>query len=156
MSRFLFAAAGLFAALSAASASAQTVDNQYRDWTVFTHDGMCYIGTAPKSGEKDGKIYLLITQRKQNVDEVSTSFGSAFKTESNVELNVDKNSFKLFTQDEVAWARDEATDKRIVDAMKKGSSATVKGTLANGKTSTQKFSLSGFSAAHKRMRDLCK
>ena len=149
------AIAASLACLSSA-ASAQTVDNQFKDWTVFTHEGLCYIGTAPKDSAKDGKVYLLVTQRKKNVDEVSASLGEALKAETPVSLTIGKTDFKLFSQEEVAWARDEATDAKIVGALKKASSVSVKATLESGKTATQKFSLSGFAAAYKRMQALCK
>ena len=156
MRRFaLFAVSAAFTTLATA-AQAQTVDNQYKDWTVFKHEELCYIGTAPKESAKDGKVYFLVTHRKANVDEVSTSLGGSFKPDADVALTIGKNNFKLFSQEEVAWARDEATDAKIVGALQKAGTLSVKATLKDGKTATQKFSLNGFSAAYKRMKALCK
>lgn len=148
-----FAASGL----TAFAVQAQTVDRQIKDWTVFTHDGLCYIGSTPQNAAKDGKAYLLVTNRAASVDEVSAAIGTPYKSGADVTIITGKGGdHKLFSQDDMAWAKDAATDRQIVDAFKKSGNLRIKALDANDKPVEQKYSLAGFSTAYKRMKELCK
>ncbi len=141
---------------AATYAQAQSVDRQVHDWTVFTHDGLCYIGSTPQNMAKDGKAYLLVTHRGANVDEVSAAIGTAYKPGAEVTLVTGKGNMSLFSQNDMAWAKDAATDKRIVDAFKKSGNLRLKATGGDDKAVEQKYSLSGFTTAYARMKALCK
>lgn len=144
-------------AFLAFAANAQTVDRQVKDWTVFTHDGLCYIGSTPQNAAKDGKTYLLVTNRAAEIDEVSAAIGTLYKAGAEVTIITGKGgNHKLFSQEDMAWAKDAATDKQIVDAFKKSGNLRIKAMSANDKPVEQKYSLAGFSAAYKRMKELCK
>ncbi len=148
----------VFGAVLAVSSAAlaQSVEHQSKDWTVFTHDGLCYIGSTPQNAAKDGKAYLLVTARGKDTDEVSAAIGTAYQPEAEVTLLTSAGSSKLFTQNDMAWAKDAATDRKIVDALKRSGSLRLKATDAEGKAVEQKYSLAGFSEAYKRMKNLCK
>jgi hypothetical protein len=142
--------------LLAQAVAAQTVDQQSKDWTVFTHDATCYIGSIPKKGAGDGKAYVLVTHRSAMVDEVSIAVGATYKPNEPVQVLVGKNRFKLFAQDNLAWARDQKTDAAMVGSFKKNATLSVKATDDAGHAVMQSYSLSGFGAAYKRMKALCK
>ncbi len=165
--KHVFVLLSLGVALMCSSASAQQLDNIYKDWSVFTlkqkGEKICYIASAPakKSGnyKKRGEPYLIITHRSKNVDEVSTSSGYPYKTESKVTARVDtKNTFEMFTSTEVpdvAWARDTTQDEKIVTAMKDGNTVTIRGNSQSGTYSEDRYSLAGFTQAYQRMKALC-
>jgi hypothetical protein len=143
-----------------AIASAQTYDRSFKDWSVFTHDGTCYIGTAPvkQAGNYShrGQPYVLIVHRDKEVDEINVSSGYPYKEGKDVHISVDGKKFQLFTKGETAWAYDEITDHAIVKAMKAGSKLVVNGTSKKGTTSKDSYSLMGITAAYKHMKAKCK
>jgi hypothetical protein len=151
----------------AAPLRAQQLDNIYKDWSVFTlkqhGEKICYIASAPvrKSGnyKKRGEPYFIVTYRSKNVDEVSTSSGYPYKTDSKVVLNLDnKESFDMFTSTEVsdvAWARDTTQDAKIVAALIDGNNVTIRGNSQVGSYSEDRYSLAGFTQAYQRMKALC-
>ncbi len=158
---FFLAIALLFPSL----ASAQVLDKVIKDWSVFTitQDGekICYIASLPKKKKgnyrRRDEPYFLVTHRTATTDEVSTSSGYAYKIKEDVQITVNsKDKYNFFTQDELAWAKDSGTDSEIVDKMKKGSSLDVKGYSKAGTYSLDTYSLSGFTAAYDRMKELCK
>ena len=52
-------------------------------------------------------------------------------------------------------SRYDADDRALVEAMKRGSSMTVRGTSTRGTYSLDTYSLKGFTAAIEAMRDAC-
>lgn len=145
-------------------ANAQVKDKTFKHWTVYTTKlqgkKACYIASFPvsKTGNytRRDEPYFLVTRISDNVDEVSTSSGYKYKANSDVRLNIDGNKYKMFTKGELAWATDEQNDKKIVNMMKKKNTMTVRGTSTKGTYSVDKYSLSGVTAAYKRMHEICK
>ena len=70
-------------------------------------------------------------------------------------VKVNNQTFKLFTQDDSAWAPDQSTDNKLADAIRRGSTLVVQGTSSRGTLTTDTFGLSGSSAAHKAISDEC-
>jgi invasion protein IalB len=165
----IFLAASAIATITAigAPASAQTFISTFGDWNAF-HDGsgrdkVCYIASLPKStapqNVQRGKTYILISNRPaektRNVFEFRA--GYPYKDNGEVDVQIDGNKpFKLFTKDDAAWARDDATDQAITEAMKKGKQLTVIGSSARGTKRTDTYSLSGISAALGAIDKECK
>lgn len=154
--------------LSSTPVRAQQLDNIFNDWYVFTlqQQGkkICYIASYPnrKTGtyKKRGEPYLLITHRSATVDEVSVSSGYPYKQNSKVVAKIDsKQSFDMFTSPEVpevAWARDTTQDEKMVEALRKGTNVSVRGSSQAGSYSEDKYSLNGLAKAYQRMKSLCK
>ncbi len=151
--------------VTAAPAAAQELVASSGDWRVFTikQDGktLCYIASLPinKSGNytKRGEPYLIVTRLASGIDEVSVSSGYNYKRNSDVTLDFgNKKTFKLFTRVELAWAYDQAADKAIINTMIAGDKVTVRGTSWKGTYSSDLYSLKGFTAAHKKMKSVCK
>ncbi|GEO80304.1 invasion associated locus B family protein [Pararhodospirillum oryzae] len=150
----------------AAPAQAQQVSTlgTSQDWTAYTmtENGqkVCYIASQPKKDEgnykKRGDIFALITHRPaQNQYYVVTIYaGYAYRSGAQVTLQVDRNSFQLFTEGETAWAQDD-TDRKIVQAMRSGHSMVVKGTSSRGTTTTDTYSLMGVTAALSTIDKAC-
>ncbi|HTZ80991.1 MAG TPA: invasion associated locus B family protein [Stellaceae bacterium] len=114
---------------------------------------VCYLVGHPVKSEpanlKRGDIMIYVTHRpaEKTFNVVSFMPGYPYKDGSDAEFTVEKTKFDLFTSKESAWARDAATEKAIVEAMVKGKDATLKGTSARGTTTTDTFSLAGFTQA---------
>lgn len=144
-------------------ANAQELDSVQGDWYIssVTRDGgkFCYVFSAPTdftgTFSKRSKPYAMVTEREATVDEVSVSSGYPYKASSKVKIAVDNKPFELFIKDETAWADNEAQDAAIVTAMKKGNKMTVRGTSVKDTFSLDTYSLKGFTAAYKRMKELC-
>lgn len=138
----------------------------FGDWAAYTYKAsggkVCYVvsqpqGSEPKTAKRD-PVFLLITHRPgQSVrNEVSTIIGYPFKKDTTVELKVDNNAFKLFTNGDGAWSDTSAKDKQIVGAMRKGKKLSIKGTSWRGTSTVDNYSLSGVSDALKKIDETCK
>ncbi len=57
---------------------------------------------------------------------------------------------------DAAWSKNAAADKILVVAMIKGYRLALKGTSKSGITTTDTYSLKGFTRAHKRINRACK
>lgn len=157
----LVCALSFFALLCAAlPAQAQKLSGNFKDWSVFTHGKLCYIGSSPTAQKgnysRRGEPYLLVTHRSKNTDEISTSSGYPYKHDKDVVATIDGKTYTLFTQGELAWAHDEKQDSAMVSAMKRGKKMTIRGTSKKGTWSEDTYSLSGITAAYKKMKSLCK
>jgi invasion protein IalB len=62
----------------------------------------------------------------------------------------------LFANGDSAWAPDTATDKKLVEAMKRGDRMTVEGESFRGTKTKDTYSLRGFSGAYKAISAKCK
>ena len=117
--------------------------------------------SKPKKSEgnysKRGDVFALVTHRPAEKSKNVFSYiaGYAYKPGSEATVIVNNQSFRLFTQDDSAWASDEATDNKITDGIKRGSSLVIKGASARGTGTTDTFGLSGSSAAHKAISSEC-
>ena len=137
----------------------------YGAWSAFqfTEKGKpaCYIASQPKKAEgkykKRGDVYAIVTHRpaEKRRDEVSILAGYAYEKDSWVEVTIGKQTFKLFTQDDGAWAPDPASDKKLVKAMIKGSTMVAVGTSSRGTKTKDTYSLSGFTKAYKAINKAC-
>jgi invasion protein IalB len=169
-----FAAAGL-AAMAALAAAADLAQAQqapprfvasHRDWTVYVVENergkVCYIASEPTKQEgtysKRGNPAVLVAllPGEPPTEQVSVQPGYAYKRNSGVEVAIGTQRFDLFTQGEHAWARTDADDKALIGSMRRGSTMVVKGTSVRDTTSTDTYSLNGFSGAYQAMQDACK
>ncbi len=143
------------------AASAQNFDSKHGDWEVYTASGsVCYIASTPIKEDgnwsRRGQPYVLVNFKKGKPDEVNVTSGYPYKPNMDLDVRVDGRKFNLFVDGEHAWAKDSATDKRLVDGFKSGSSVVVKGVSKKGTYSKDTYSLKGSTAAYKRMVALCK
>ncbi|WP_350282127.1 invasion associated locus B family protein [Nitrosomonas sp.] len=168
--RRIFAKALMLSAVSfMASSPVQAADpeviGEFDDWVayVYTEDGskVCYMVGKPKKEEgnytKRGAVYALVTHRPAEKSKNVFSFvaGYSYKTNSEVTISIGGQRFKLFTQNETAWAPDSATDNRLVAAIRGGSQMVVNGTSSQGTTTTDTFGLKGSTAAYTAISKEC-
>ena len=157
-----------FAGVAAAQESTNRVASN-TDWSVFVEESPkeCWGVSAPKEtvNSKDGQvvtvrrgdILLFITFRPgASAGEVSFSGGYPFAGGSTVAMEVDGQSFNLFTDGEWAWSGTPDDDKKIMAAMQKGSSAVLTARSSRGTQTKDTFSLLGFTAAMDEAGKRCK
>lgn len=137
----------------------------YTDWNVWELDEsgqkICYIVSEPKkqagSYTRRGKPAILVTRRPtpKVTDEVSIQPGYTYLEGSSVSLAVGQNQFTLFTRGAHAWTKDETEDRTLIDVMKSGESMVVQGESIKNTTSTDTYSLLGFTKAYNAMVAAC-
>lgn len=138
---------------------------EFNDWSAYSYNAgggkVCYIVSQPKDSEpkdvKRDKIFFLVQHRpKDKVNsEISTIIGYKFKEGSTVTLDIDGNKLRLYTNGDGAWAESGDLDRKIVAAMKAGKSMAVSGTSWRGTNTTDRYSLSGITAAMNKIDGLC-
>lgn len=136
-----------------------------RDWHAFQYmengNRICYMASRPLEEQGDytsrGDVFVLVTHRpaENSRDVVSFIAGYSYGDDSDVTVTIGGNTFRMFTEDDTAWARDESTDRRIVQAMRRGADMVVRGTSARGTLTTDTYSLFGFTATYNEITDAC-
>jgi hypothetical protein len=159
------AAAMLSGIAGAVQASEPRLLGEYGDWKAYVfmenNNKVCYMVSQPKKDEgnysKRGDIFALITHRPAENSRNVFSYiaGYAYHAGSEVTVKVNNQTFKLFTQDDSAWAPDQNTDNKLADAIKRGNALVVQGTSSRGTLTTDTYGLKGSSSAHKAISDEC-
>lgn len=155
----------MFGALNSANASDPRLIGTFGDWAAysFTENGnkVCYMASQPKTAVGNytsrGDIFALITHRpaEKTTDVFSYITGYPYKAGSEVTIESNGRTFKLFTQDDTAWNADAAADRSLSNAIREGANMVVKGTSKRGTLTTDTFGLSGSSKAYKTISDEC-
>jgi hypothetical protein len=145
-----------------------TLLGQYADWGAYdaTPAGkkVCFAIAKPSSAETNppnrprNPVYMFISSRPANkvTNEVSVITGYPFKPGSEASAQVGTTSFALYTQQDGAWIKNATEEAQMVDAMRQGQTAVVKGVSAKGTQSTDAYSLKGLSQALDRIAQECK
>ena len=159
----------LFSEIGAAKAEAPKVLGEYGDWTAYYYRDnsgpVCYMASAPKKDEgkytSRGDIYVVVTHRpnEKSYDVITVNAGYTYKQASAVKIKIGAQTFgedDLFTNGGKAWAVSADTDKKIVNAMKRGIRMIIVGTSSKGTLTKDTYSLDGFSSAYKAISNKCK
>ncbi|SEM67774.1 invasion associated locus B family protein [Nitrosomonas marina] len=152
-------------AAGSAQASEPVLLGQHGDWTAYTfmenNGKVCYMVSQPKKDQGDytkrGDIFALITHRPAEGSKNVFSYiaGYTYKAGSEVTVKANNQTFKLFTQDDSAWAPDQGTDNKLADAIRRGNTLIVEGVSSRGTQTIDTFGLKGSSAAYKSISDEC-
>lgn len=138
----------------------------FRDWDAFLirrGDGVreCYMisqptETRPRNVNR-GDIYAMVTH-KPALDirnQVMIDVGYPFRPGSEAAVTISGRAFRLFTEDDAAWAYTPRDDNQLVEAMRAGSTMGVRGTSSRGTDTRDTYSLMGFTAAHNAISEAC-
>jgi hypothetical protein len=141
---------------------------QYAEWGAYTASPggkkVCFTISKPTSSQTNppnrprNPVYMFISTRPADkvTNEVSIIIGYPFKPGSEASAQVGSTSFALYTQQDGAWIKNAAEEAQMVDAMRGGDNAIVKGESAKGTQTTDTFNLKGVSQALDRMAQECK
>jgi hypothetical protein len=141
---------------------------QFGLWGAYTASPggkkVCFVLAKPSSSETNppnrprNPVYMFISTRPSDkvTNEVSLVVGYPFKTGSEASAQIGGNNFALYTQQDGAWIKNAAEEAKMVDAMRGGETAVVKGVSAKGTQSTDAFTLKGVAQALDRAGQECK
>ncbi len=145
-----------------------TLLGQYGDWGAYSASPggkkICFAIAKPSSSETNppnrprNPAYMFISSRPADKvsNEISIIIGYPFKPSSEATVDIGAISFALYTQQDGAWIKNAADEAHVVEAMRAGQSAVVKGMSAKGTRTTDTFSLRGLSQALDRTDQDCK
>jgi len=149
-------------------AAGATLLGQFGDWGAYTANPggkkVCFaLGkpnsstTNPPGRPRDPAFLFVSTRPSEKVkEEVSVIIGYPFKNGSEAAVQVGPTNFALYTQNDGAWIKNAAEEARMVESMKKGADAVVKGESGRGTKTTDTFSLKGLDQALTRIAQECK
>jgi Invasion associated locus B (IalB) protein len=155
-------------AAAIAGGSKPTLLGQFGEWGAYSAapggKKVCFAIARPTSSETTppaksrNPSYMFISSRPADKvsNEVSIVIGYPFKPNTEASAVVGSASFALYTQQDGAWIKNVAEEARLIDALRTGQSAVVKGVSVKGTQSTDTFSLKGFSQALDRTDQECK
>ena len=137
----------------------------FKSWSaillVENKSRICYLNSVPQKSQgkykKRGPTYIQVSHRDPAGvrNEVSVTAGYTYRKGGRVTIDIDGKKFSLFTQGDTAWSSDKKTDYSLVAAMRAGHDMLVRGTSSRGTLTTDRYSLSGFTAAHKAISKAC-
>ena len=141
---------------------------QYGIWGAYTASPggkkVCFVLAKPTGSETNppnrprNPVYMFISTRPADkvTNEVSLVVGYPFKAGTEATAQVGGTSFALYTQQDGAWIKNATEEAKMVDAMRGGDNAVIKGVSAKGTQSTDTFALKGVSQALDRTAQECK
>jgi invasion protein IalB len=136
-----------------------------KDWAVFIHETdkgrICFAASAPtemqpKAAKRSSVIFYLTTWQKDGVrNEVSVKQGHVLKAGAGNAITVGSQTFALLTDEDKAFIKDAADERKLLAAMAAGGTMSVKSTPAKGSATTDQYSLDGLADAVKRLQTAC-
>ena len=137
----------------------------YKAWDAYklTRDGntICYVVSQPTDSQpknvKRGDIFFIVSNwANLNIKgQPSVVTGYTYRDGSTTTAKIGSEKFNFFTQGDGAWMRESSTEKKILGAMKRGTSMIVTGTSSRGTLTTDRYSLAGVSAALDKINQVC-
>jgi hypothetical protein len=113
--------------------------------------------TNPPNRPRDPAYAFISTRPADKVsNEVSVMIGYQIKPGSDSTLEVGGTRFAMFAQGDGLWIKNPAEEERLVDALRKGSEATVRGVSAKGTETTDAFALRGLAQALDKLAQTCR
>jgi len=140
---------------------------QYSAWGAYTASPggkkICFAIAKPTTAETKppnrprNPPYMFVTTRPDDKvgNEVSIEIGYPFKSGSEASAQVGTTTFALYTQGDGAWIKNKAEEAHMVDTMRQGETAVVKGESSRGTETTDTYSLKGLSEALDRVAKEC-
>jgi hypothetical protein len=139
---------------------------RFKDWDAYktTINGQpaCFAVSKPKDmlpkGVNRDPVFFLVTHwpARGVSGEPSIQTGYTYRPGSNASVTVGGQSFDFFTKDDGAWLASGDDEKKLIAALRKGSTMTVKGTSSRGTITTDRYSLAGISLALDKVAEACK
>jgi hypothetical protein len=158
--RHIISALSIFAASAATAFAEPSRIQQYDDWGVYSYASKtgttCYALSMPKTmepaGVDHGKNYFLVAAGGKSGSFVPEAVrGYALKPDAPITVTVGDRSFAMVSKDNAAWVSQVSQEPALVAAMKGGSDMTVRATSLRGTATRYTYSLSGITAALKRV-----
>jgi len=157
-------ASGLSLATAANAQTVSLVDHQ-GTWSLYADTAspkqVCFVAAQPQAvepiGANRGPIYFYISAwPKDGIKlEPSVKAGYPVKPDKEMTVTVGTDTFKLFGKGDRGFVSDPTEELKLIESMKKGSSAVVRGVSVKGTGTTDTYSLSGLAQALDKMAAAC-
>lgn len=135
------------------------------DWSVYTANSgkskVCYALSQPQerlpAGLNRDPGYLFVSFRPSEKinGELAIVVGFPTKEDASGELTIGTANFDLLSKGPNVWLKSAGEEPAVVAAMQKGQAMLVKVTSARGNKTTDRYSLSGFTAAVAHAKKEC-
>lgn len=149
-----------FLLIGALAAHAQpTMVKQFDDWGVYSYQSggskSCYVLTIPKAQQPasvdHGSNFFIVGSTKGAGLEPQAIMGYELKAGSRINVTIGDNKFVMFVKDKSAWLAEEAREPAFINAMRSGADLKLEAVSKRGTATSYTYSLSGVTAALKRM-----
>ena len=156
------------AAPAAAGNAEPSLIGQFGTWGAYTATPngkkVCFALAKPASSKtnppnrpRDASYAFISTRPAEKVsNEVSIMIGYTLKPGSEGSLEIGGSRFAMYSQGDGLWIKNAAEEDRLVDALRKGADAVVKGVSAKGTETTDTFPLKGLSQALDKLAQECR
>lgn len=161
----MFVAVASFGLAASSWAEEPKILGSYKAWDAYklTRDGntICYVVSQPTDTQpknvKRGDIFFIVSNwANLNIKgQPSVVTGYTFRDGSTTTAKIGSEKFNFFTQGDGAWMRETANEKKILGAMRRGTTMIVTGTSSRGTLTTDRYSLAGVSAALEKINQVC-
>ena len=159
------ALAALAAGITEVSAAPESLGT-FGKWSAFAYDDgsgkVCFVISEPESAKlsrkaRRGDVFFMVTHwaGKKKFGEPSVIIGYPFKETFSPKVSVGSDKFAMKVSDDGAWIEDNAEERKLIVAMKSGTAMTVTGMSKRGTQSTDRYSLSGVTAALEKIDAAC-
>ena len=153
---------------AAAGSAEPNLIGQFGTWGAYTASPngkkLCFALAKPASSKtnppnrpRDASFAFISTRPGEKVtNEVSIMIGYQLKPGSEGSIEIGTARYAMYAQGDGLWIKNAAEEDRMVDALRKGTDATVKGTSAKGTETIDTFPLKGLSQALDKLAQECK
>lgn len=148
-----------------ANASSAKLEGVFTDWSVYSKtDGgerICYALAKPKSktpsSVNHGDIYFMVSNWKSGAakEQPSLLTGYPIKTTIPPTARVGNSKTPMYAAQNEAFVESSTDEKKLVRAMRKGSTMRVDAVSNRGTKTSYEFSLRGITAALGKARTVC-
>ena len=150
-----------------AEAEKREILGSYRDWDTIqierdNGEKHCMMISMPKRSSPNnvthGEVYMTVTHRPRRKvrDEINFVAGYDLKVGSSVNGTIGSTGYTMFSEGRNGWNYSQGDDSKMVAAMKRGSSLSIRATSTRGTNTSYTFSLTGFTAAYNAITEACR
>lgn len=145
-----------------------TLLGQFGSWGAYTAapggKTVCFALAKPSSSKtnppnrpRDPAYAFVSTRPAEKVtNEVSVMIGYTLKPGSEGSIEIGNAKYAMYTQGDGLWIKNAAEEDRLVEALRKGADATVKGVSGRGTETTDTFALRGLAQALDKIAQSCR
>ena len=154
------------AAAQSGSAAKANFVGVFSDWSVYTKqsggDRICYVLATPSSKVPStvnhGDIYFMVANWRSGAakEQPSLLAGYSLKPSSPPAARVGSAKVPMFASQNEAFVESNTDERRLVRAMRKGSTMRVDAMSVRGTQTSYEFSLRGITAALRKAQSVCR
>ena len=111
---------------------------------------------SPKSYKREARLFVSFRPNEKIINEISITSGYEYNNENSIIAKSGKHKYKFdIAQENFAWLADNKMEKKMINAMKKGSRIMVSGYNQKGSQTIDHYSLLGFTKAYNTAKKSC-